>query len=200
MLSTVLPLSIHALRTSQTCSFAKWYHKLHPKVAFEVPCSCARCGIKSFHDVILHPSLLALKNFFVWILGGDTVLSGTAVCMTEMHMLWGKQTNTSLEMYSLLQRWVCCRLLPGSNNRREGGQGVVVFATSKFTSDTYAIKFFVFQRHFEEERAMYQDGILCKVLPEVRSEIVLKSWTVNFFSKLSYFLLLIHAFYKYFIW
>ena len=130
----------------------------------------------------------ALKNLLFWILSGDTVLSGTAVCMMEMHMLWGKQTNISLEMYSLLQRWVCCRLLPGSNNRREGGQGVVVFATSKFTSDTYAIKFFVFQRHFEEERAMYEDGILGKVLPEVRSKIVLKSRKVKIFSKFSYFL------------
>ena len=37
-----------ALRTSQTCSFAKWYHILHPKVAFEAPWPCARCGIKTF--------------------------------------------------------------------------------------------------------------------------------------------------------
>ena len=65
---------------------------------------------------------------------------------------------------------------------------MVVFATSKFTSDTYAIKFFVFQRHFEEERAMYEDGILGKVLPEVRSKIVLKSRKVKIFSKFSYFL------------
>ena len=43
----------NALRTSQTCSFAKWYHILHP---FETPWLCARYGIKSFHDVILHPS------------------------------------------------------------------------------------------------------------------------------------------------
>ena len=75
------------------------------------------------------------------------------------------------------------RLLRGNKNRREGGQGVVVFATSKFNSDVWAIKFFVYQRHFEEERAMYQDRTLGKVLPKVRSEIVLKSstriWPVN---------------------
>ena len=47
----------NALRTSQTRSFASWYHILHPKVAFEAPWSCARCGIKYFHDIILHPSL-----------------------------------------------------------------------------------------------------------------------------------------------
>ena len=44
----------NASRTSQTCSFAKWHHILHPNVAFEAPWSCACCGIKSFHDIILH--------------------------------------------------------------------------------------------------------------------------------------------------
>ena len=47
----------NALRTSQTCSFSKWYHILHPKVAFEAPWSCARCGIKFVYDVTLHPSV-----------------------------------------------------------------------------------------------------------------------------------------------
>ena len=47
----------NALQNSQTCSFAKWYHTLHPKVAFEAPWSCACRGIKSCLDVILHPSL-----------------------------------------------------------------------------------------------------------------------------------------------
>ena len=36
----------NALRTSQTCNFAKCYHTLHAKVAFEAPWSCARYGIK----------------------------------------------------------------------------------------------------------------------------------------------------------
>ena len=47
----------NALQSLQACSFAKWYHILHQKVAFEAPCSCTRCGIESFLDVILHPSL-----------------------------------------------------------------------------------------------------------------------------------------------
>ena len=46
-----------ALRTSQTCSFAKWYYIFHPKVAFEAPLWCARYGTKSYHDGILHSSL-----------------------------------------------------------------------------------------------------------------------------------------------
>ena len=47
----------NALWTSQTCSFAKWCHTLHPKVAFEAPWLCARFDIIFFHDVIPHPSL-----------------------------------------------------------------------------------------------------------------------------------------------
>ena len=47
----------NALRTLQTCSFAKWYHILHAKIAFEAPWLCARGGIKSFHDIIMHASL-----------------------------------------------------------------------------------------------------------------------------------------------
>ena len=47
----------NALRTSQTCNLAKCYHILHLMVALEAPCSCARDGLKQFHDVILHPSL-----------------------------------------------------------------------------------------------------------------------------------------------
>ena len=47
----------NTLQTSQICSFAKRYHILHPKVSFKAPWLCARCGIKSLHDVILHPSL-----------------------------------------------------------------------------------------------------------------------------------------------
>ena len=61
-----------------------------------------------------------------------------------------------------------CRLLPGPQNRREGGQGVVVFATTSQNSDLWAIKFFLSQRHFAEERAMYEDPVLSPVLPEVR--------------------------------
>ena len=47
----------NAFRTSQTRSFAKWYHILHPQVAFESALFFARCGIKSFYDAILRPSL-----------------------------------------------------------------------------------------------------------------------------------------------
>ena len=68
----------NALRTSQKCSFAKWYHILHPKVAFEAPGSWARCGIKSVHDVTLHLSLnqcwktllfeyLAAIRYILWL-------------------------------------------------------------------------------------------------------------------------------------
>ena len=52
---------------------------------------------------------------------------------------------------------------------------MVVFATSKYNSDLWAIKFFVLQHHFEEERAMYEDEVLSKVLPSVRSEIIPES-------------------------
>ena len=47
----------NALQTSQTCSFAKWCHILHLKVAFEALRWCARCGIKSVHGVPRHLSL-----------------------------------------------------------------------------------------------------------------------------------------------
>ena len=47
----------NAFRTSQTFSFAKWYHILHPRFAIKAPWSCARDGIKSFHYVILYVSL-----------------------------------------------------------------------------------------------------------------------------------------------
>ena len=46
----------NALRTSQTCSFAKWYNILHPKGAFEAPWSCVRCGVKYVYDIIMHSS------------------------------------------------------------------------------------------------------------------------------------------------
>ena len=37
LVSTVFPLSIQTLRELQTCSFAKRYHILHLKVAFQAP-------------------------------------------------------------------------------------------------------------------------------------------------------------------
>ena len=61
-----------------------------------------------------------------------------------------------------------CRLLPGPQNRREGGQGIVVFATSNENSDLWAIKFFFCQGHFAAERAIYEDHALKHMLPEVR--------------------------------
>ena len=60
------------------------------------------------------------------------------------------------------------RLLPGNHNRREGGQGVVVFATSILSSDNLAIKMFVSQRHFIEERNTYENTALAALLPNVR--------------------------------
>ena len=63
--------------------------------------------------------------------------------------------------------WVS-RLLPGPLNRREGGQGIVVFADSKSNNHMWAIKFFLSQRHFTEERSMYQNAALSSVLPKVR--------------------------------
>ena len=47
----------HALQTSQTCSFAEWRLMLLLKVAFEAPCACAHCGVKSAHDSVLPPCL-----------------------------------------------------------------------------------------------------------------------------------------------
>ena len=44
----------HALETLQTCSLVKGCPILHPKVAFEAPCSCAHCGTNSVHDDTLH--------------------------------------------------------------------------------------------------------------------------------------------------
>ena len=69
--------------------------------------------------------------------------------------------------FTLTNAAFLCRLLAGSRYRREGGQGVVVFAKCKHNPHLWAIKFFVLRRHFLAEQAMYNDPILSQILPEV---------------------------------
>lgn len=59
------------------------------------------------------------------------------------------------------------RLISCAQDVRTAGQAVVQMARHRLEGKDYAIKFFVSNRAFESEAALYQDRVLGEFLPKV---------------------------------
>jgi hypothetical protein len=62
-------------------------------------------------------------------------------------------------------------LMMSAADRRAGGQGVVQFARSAFTTTEYAVKFYTNRKAFARERDLYMDPLLREMMPATQQMI-----------------------------